>query len=236
MSKRYTLTAQKRERAGKGIARTLRRENQIPAVIYGDNKSPELISLNFNPVKVEYMKGHMSTNLCDLDVAGQKTLVLARDIQIHPVSDKIEHIDFLRVGPKTKIRVSVPVHVINQEQSPGIKNKGVLNLVEHEIELLCNASEIPEEIQIDLKELNIGQSIKIKDIQLPNGAKAANQSRNFTIATIVEPTEYTEVEITAPVSDAEVAAAAAAAAGGAAPAAGAKAAAPAAKADDKAKK
>ncbi len=210
MSKRYALTAQKREKAGKGIARTLRREDKVPAVIYGDNKSPELIALEGNPIRVEYVKGHMSTNLCDLTVDGTKVLVLARDIQIHPVTDKVEHIDFLRVGPKTKIHVSVPVHFVNENNCPGIKNKGVLNVVRHDVELLCNAVDIPEAIEVDLKDLDLGHSIKITDIKLPNGAKPAIKGRDLTIVTMAAPTDYVENEITAPVSDADAAAAAAA--------------------------
>ena len=98
MSKNYTMTAAVRERAGKGVARSLRRESQVPAVIYGDNKEPVKISLPANAINIEFYKGHMFTNLCDLDVDGQKHLVLARDVQLHPVSDVVEHVDFLRVS------------------------------------------------------------------------------------------------------------------------------------------
>lgn len=208
MSKNYALTAQKREKAGKGIARTLRREDRVPAVIYGDNKAPELISLAGNPVRVEFAKGQMSTHLCDLTVDGQKILVLARDIQIHPVTDQVEHIDFLRVGPKTKIHVSIPVHFVNEDVCPGIKEKGVLNVVRHDVDLVCNAVDIPEFLAVDLKELKVGQSIKITDVQLPKGAASNMKGRDLTIATIVAPTDYVENEITAPISDEQAAAAA----------------------------
>lgn len=225
MSKTYALTAQKRERAGKGVARALRREDRVPAVIYGDNKEPSLISLGANQVKVQYMKGGMTTHLCELDVEGSKVLTLARDIQVHPVSDKIEHVDFMRVSAKTKIAVSVPVHFLNQDNCPGIKNKGILNVVRHDLELLCSATDIPEFVEVDLKSLEIGDSVKISDIKLPNGAQPASRGKDkdLTIASIVEATDYVENEITGPQSDEEVAAAAAAAAGGAAPAKGAPA-------------
>src|SRR5690606_36408414 len=129
MTKHYALSAEKRDRAGKGVARALRRENKIPAVIYGDSKDAENIALPVKAVTMEYHKGHMFTNLCDLEVEGKKTLVLVRDIQIHPVSDNVLHVDFLRVTPKTTITVSVPVHFTNEEEWPGLKAKGTLNVV-----------------------------------------------------------------------------------------------------------
>lgn len=208
MSKKYTLAAQKRDRAGKGVARALRREDKVPAVIYGDNKPPVMISLPANPVRLEFMKGHMKTNLCELKVDNETVLTLVRDIQCHAATDKIEHIDFMRVSPKTKIHVKVPVHFINQETCPGLKAKGVLNVVEHEIDLVCAASDIPETIDIDLANLQIGQDIKISQVNLPKGSKPKVHDRDFPVCAIVEPTVYTEVEITAPASDAEVAAAA----------------------------
>lgn len=229
MSKKYTLAAQKRDRAGKGVARALRRENRVPAVIYGDNKAPILISLEENPLRLEHMKGHMTTNLCELKVGNENVLTLVRDIQLHAVTDKIEHVDFMRVSPKTTIHVKVPVHFINQDVCPGLKAKGVLNVVEHEVELICKASDIPEAIEVDLSKVEIGGDVKISDVKLPSGAKPKIHDRDFPIASIVEPTVYTEVEITAPASDAEVAAAAA---GGDAAKAGDKKAEPA-KADDK---
>ncbi len=218
-SKRYALAAAKRERAGKGIARQLRRENRVPAVIYGDNKEPVLISLPEKELRLEHQKGHLFTNLCELDVEGEKVLALARDVQVHAVTDKIESADFLRVGPKTKTVVEVPVHLTNDEKCPGVKNGGVLNIVSHTVELLCSVTDIPEAIEVDLSNVNLGDSLKLADIQLPKGAEQAHKGRDVTLVTIVAPTEYTENEITAPASDAEVAAAA----GAAAPAKDAKA-------------
>lgn len=191
MSKKYALAAQKRDRAGKGVARALRRENKVPGVIYGDSKEPVMISMEANPVRLEYLKGHMNTNLCELKVDNETILTLARDVQLNPVTDRVEHIDFMRVTPKTKLHVKVPVHFINQETSPGMKAKGVLNVVEHEIDLVCLANDIPEAIEVDLGNLNIGGHIHINDITLPKGAKAKND-RNFAIASIVEPTVYIE--------------------------------------------
>ncbi|PZP55321.1 MAG: 50S ribosomal protein L25 [Micavibrio aeruginosavorus] len=211
-SKRYALAAQKRERAGKGIARQLRRENRVPAVIYGDNKAPVIISLPEKETRLEYHKGHIFTNLCEIDLEGEKILALVRDVQLHPVSDKIESVDFLRVGPKTKTTVHVPVHFTGYETSPAGKSGGVLNVAYHELELRCVVTDIPEAVEIDLSSANIGDSVHMADVKLPKGAESPSKE-NITIASIVSPKEFVEAEITAPESDAEVAAKAAAAAG-----------------------
>lgn len=218
MSQKYALKAQKRERAGKGIARSLRRENQVPAVIYGDNKAPVMISLPEKELRLEYYKGHIFTNLCELDVEGEKVLALARDIQTHTVTDKIESADFLRVGPNTKTTVEIPVHVINQDKCLGLKNKGVMNFVNHVVELRCPVTAIPDAIEVDVAALNIGDSIKLSEVTLPKGVDMPRTAKETTLVTIVAPEEYKEEEITAPTSDAEVAAQKAAAAGAKAPA------------------
>jgi large subunit ribosomal protein L25 len=196
----------------------------VPAVIYGDAKEPVLISLNDNQINLEYRKGHMYTSLCDLSVDGQKQLVLARDVQLHPVSDRVEHVDFMRVTPKTKIVIDVPVHFINHDDCPGLKEKGVLNIVLHEVELVCSAMSIPDSIDVDLTGKKLGEAVRISDAKLPEGVKPVS-TRDFAIATLQIPRAYVEQEVTAPTSDE----AAAAAAGGAAPAAGAAAPAAAAK-------
>lgn len=208
-SKRFALAAQKRERAGKGIARQLRRDNRVPAVVYGDNKAPVLISLPEKETRLEYHKGHIFTHLCEIDVEGEKVLALVRDVQLHPVSDKIESVDFLRVGPKTKTTVQVPVHFVNYETSPAGKSGGVLNVAYHEVPLRCVVTEIPETIEIDMGKANIGDAIHLSEITLPKGAEATSKD-DIAIATIVEPKIYTEEEVTAPASDADVAAAKAA--------------------------
>jgi len=227
MTKHYTLSAAKRERAGKGVARTLRRDHKIPGVVYGDNKTPVTISLPLKEVTLEHLKGHMYTNLCDLSIDGAKELVLARDVQLDPVTDRVIHVDFMRVTPKTTITVGVPVEFLNQENCPGIKDKGTLNVVRHELELICLATNIPEAVEIDLTPYKIGDAIKINDIKLPAGTKAVT-GRDLTIATIVPPRLLLEEEDAINAAKAEAAAAAEAEA-----AAKAEAAAPA---DDKAKK
>lgn len=225
MSKNYALTASKRERAGKGVARALRRENSIPAVIYGDHKEPLMISMPIKEVSLRFGQGGMKTHICDITVDGKKETVLARDVQLNPVTDRIEHVDFMRVGPKTKLTVHVPIHFTNQEISPGIKSKGVLNIIHHDLELRCAAGDIPEALEIDLSAADLGDGLKLSAIKLPKGSEImGHKGDDITIATIVAPT----------VKAVDEAAAATAAAGAAAPAAAA--AAPAAAAKPAAKK
>lgn len=204
MTKHYALSAAKRDRAGKGVARALRREAKIPGVIYGDAKEAVSIELPVKEITLEYMKGHLFTNLCDLNVDGSKNLVLVRDLQIHPVSDRILHVDFLRVTNKTTIKVSVPVHFINEEKSPGMKAGGALNIVCHDLELVSLANNIAEFVEVDLDGLEIGDTVKISNIKLPAGAKSASE-RDITVATIAAPRKLLEEE---PVAEAAAAPAA----------------------------
>lgn len=213
MSKNYALTASKREKAGKGVARSLRRENKIPAVVYGDNKPPVMISMPIKDVSLRFQQGGMKTHICDLTVDGEKLTVLARDIQLNPVTDRIEHVDFMRVGAKTKLTVHVPIHFTNQETCPGIKAKGVLNIVHHDIELRCAAGDIPEALEIDLSSAEIGAALKLSAIKLPKGAEImGHKGEDITIATIVMPVVKEEVAPAAAAAAAPATAAAAPAA------------------------
>lgn len=181
------MTAEKRDGSGKGIARALRREDKVPAVIYGDNKEPVTIALGANDTNVEYNRGHMMTTLCELDVDGEKHQVLARDVQLHPVTDNVLHVDFLRVTAKTKIAVEIPVHFINEEKSPGLEKKGILNVVRHSVELLCSATNIPDHVDVNLEGKEMGASVNVSDAALPEGTKPVIDDRDFTIATIMAP-------------------------------------------------
>jgi large subunit ribosomal protein L25 len=215
MSKNYALTAIKRERAGKGVARALRRENSIPAVIYGDHKEPVMISMPIKDVTLRFQQGGMKTHICDLTVDGKKETVLARDVQLNPVTDRIEHVDFMRVGPKTKLVVHVPIHFTNQEVSPGIKAKGVLNIVHHDLELRCAAGDIPEALEIDMSAVDLGDAMKLSAIKLPKGAEImGHKGADITVATIVAPT----VKAADDAADAATSAAASAASAASAPA------------------
>lgn len=194
MPRQYAMTATKREQAGKGAARSLRREGKIPAVIYGDKKEPVKVTLDMNTVNVEYNKGQMFTTLCNMDVEGDKHLVLARDIQLHPVTDVVEHADFLRVTDKTKIAVSVPIKLINEDKSPGLRDKGVLNVTRFEVEIVCKATNIPDEIEVNLDGKEQGDSINASDAILPEGSKFVIDDRNFTIAVLNAPKTMEELE------------------------------------------
>lgn len=194
MSKNYALSAANRDRAGKGVARALRREGRVPAVIYGDHKEPITISVPSNDINVEYRKGQMFTTLCDLDVDGKKHLVLARDVQLHPVTDVVLHADFLRVTPKTTITVSVPVKFINEYKSPGLKQGGVLSVVRYDVELVCGAMNIPECLEVNFEGKEQGDAIKVSDANMPEGATPAISDRDFTIATIQAPKRAAAVE------------------------------------------
>ncbi len=202
MANTYQLAAQTRDRAGKGIARALRRDNNIPAVIYGDNKEPVLISLSSQDIELEYHKAHMFTSLCDMKVGSDKVSVLARDIQVHPVTDRVVHVDFLRVTKKTKIAVQVPVHFTNQDDCVGLQHQGVLNVVRHDVELMCSATHIPEFVELDMTKFEIGDSLKMSDVNLPDDAHST-ADRDVTIATLIAPRVEEEPEDDAETAEGE---------------------------------
>ncbi|WP_181703225.1 50S ribosomal protein L25/general stress protein Ctc [Chthonobacter albigriseus] len=184
MAQTYELKASARDRVGKGSARALRREGLIPAVIYGDKQAPLSIALNANEVSKKLHAGGFLTHVATIDVGGEKIRVLPRDYQTDPVKDFLIHVDFLRVTANSKITVDVPVHFLNQDTSVGLKRGGVLNIVRHEIELEVSPDAIPEFIEVDLKDADIGDSIHISAIKLPEGAIPTIRDRDFTIATI----------------------------------------------------
>jgi large subunit ribosomal protein L25 len=188
-AKNIAMTAQKRDGTGKGVARSIRRENKVPAVIYGNNQSPVTITLDAKDITLEYHKGHLFTTLMDIDVDGTKELVLARDVQTHVVKDNILHVDLLRVSSKTKIAVMIPVTFINEDKSPALKDRGIINTVRHEVELMCQATNIPETLEVDLDGKEYGDSVNMSDATLPAGSTPVISDRDFTIATIVEPRE-----------------------------------------------
>jgi large subunit ribosomal protein L25 len=236
-----TISAEARDRAGKGPAREARRNGRVPAVIYGDKKEPTLISLDPKQIDKLIHKKTFYATLLDLDLAGTKHRVLPRDVQFDPVTDRTLHIDFQRIGKDTKVHVNVPVVVKNELASPGLKRGGVLNLVRHEIEFICSPEAIPQAIEVDLTGLEIGGSIHSSALKLPENATIAVRERDFTVVSIGAPTglkaeQQEAAEKAAAAAATPAAGAAAPAAGAAAPAAGgAKAAAPAAKAAEKKK-
>jgi large subunit ribosomal protein L25 len=207
------IAAETRGRAGKGTARAARRAGRIPAVVYGDKKAPETISVDRTALVKEINRGHFFNRLFEIEVNGGKQSVLARDVQFDPVSDQPVHVDFLRVAKDARIRIFVPVSFVESEASPGIKRGGVLNVVRHEIEFYCPVETIPEAITISIAGREIGDSIHISAVTLPEGVRPVIADRDFTIATIAAPTLLVEAEE-------KPAAAAVPAEGEAAPAAG----------------
>ncbi len=180
----YELKAEAREQVGKGSARAVRRDGKVPAVIYGDKQPPLAIALSYKEIFYKIHGGGFLTTVATIDVDGKKIQVLPKDYQLDPVRDFPMHVDFLRVGKNTLVSVDIPVHFINEEKSPGIKRGGVLNVVRHEVEFLCLANAIPEFITIDLDGTEIGQSLHISSVKLPEGVKPVISDRDFTIATI----------------------------------------------------
>ena len=187
MSYNTTISAEQRERVGKGSARAARRAGLIPAVIYGDKKNPVGITMESREVTRIVHQPGIFGRLLEIDVAGTKSTVLTRDIQFHPVSDNIMHMDFLRVSQSATVAVAVPVEFINDDKCPGIKIGGVLNVVRYEVELNCPATAIPEKITVDLDGVKIGDSIHISAIPLPDGVTPTITDRDFTVATLASP-------------------------------------------------
>ncbi|HXK53514.1 MAG TPA: 50S ribosomal protein L25/general stress protein Ctc [Hyphomicrobiales bacterium] len=187
MSNVVELKATARERVGKGAARATRRAGLIPAVIYGNKQSPTAIAIDRKELTRLLGTGHFLTTLFAIDVDGTKTRVLPRDVQFDPVRDFPVHVDFLRLGEHTRLDVAVPVHFINEEASPGIKRGGVLNIVRHEVELSCLADMIPDHLVADLTGLDIGDSLHISAISLPEGVTPTITDRDFTVATVAAP-------------------------------------------------
>lgn len=188
------LAAEPKQRAGKGAARAERRAGRVPAVIYGAKKDPVMITLEPRDLQRELTGGSFFSTIYDVGVEGKNERVLPRDLQLHPVTDRPMHVDFLRVSATTKVTVEVPVIFVNDDNVPGIKRGGLLNVVRYAVEVSCNADSIPGEFQIDLEALNldIGDSVHASDLSLPEGVELTITDRDFTIATIAAPTVVAE--------------------------------------------
>lgn len=188
MSDTLTLSAETRDRVGKGASRALRREGRVPAVIYGNNQEPLSIHLEERALIKALNTGHFFNSVIMIEGAGGKPVrTLAKDAALDVVSDRPVHVDFLRISEHAKVTVNVPVVFADEDASPGLKKGGVLNIVRHELELVCDAAEIPSEITISLKGLEVGDSLHISAVTLPKGVESAIDDRDFTIATIVAP-------------------------------------------------
>jgi large subunit ribosomal protein L25 len=186
------MEAQPRDRVGKGAARATRRDGRVPCVIYGDKKDPTLISVDPKALFMQLREPGFFIRQFEIKVNGEAQRVLPRDVQYDPVTDVPLHVDFLRINDRTKVYVEVPVQFINEEESPGIKRGGVLNIVRHEVEVVCAAGDIPDIFVADLAGLDIGDSVHISNINLPDGVTPTITDRDFTIAGIAAPTVVAE--------------------------------------------
>jgi len=206
MSEALTLPAEARERAGKGASRALRRDGRVPAVIYGGKEEPLAIHVEAKELRRQLGTGHFMNSIVMVEVGGKQVRTLPKDVAFHPVSELPLHVDFLRLAKDAKVEVHVPVVFINEEASPGLKKGGVLNIVRHELDLICESDKIPDEIVLDVTGLEVGDSIHISHVTLPAGSVSAITDRDFTIATIVAPSalrsEVGDTE-TAPAAEAE---------------------------------
>jgi large subunit ribosomal protein L25 len=178
------IMASERPGAGKGAARTVRREGKVPGVIYGEKQEPETIALDFSELRKLMQKGKFLSTVFEINVDGKKSRVLPREVQLDPVKDLPIHVDFQRVGASSHVRVSVAMRFINEGLSPGLKRGGVLNIVRHDVEVTCPPDRIPDFFEFDLTGVEIGRSIHISAVNMPEGVRPTILNRDFTIATI----------------------------------------------------
>lgn len=187
MSDQLTLAAETRDRGGKGASRDLRRNGRVPAVIYGNKQDPVSIHVEEKALVRQLMTGHFMNSVVMVEVGGKPVRTLPKDVAFDVVTDRPIHVDFLRISEHAKVTVAVPVVFADEEEAPGIKKGGVLNVVRHELELVVDAANIPSEVTISLKGLEVGDSLHISAVTLPKGAESAIDDRDFTIATVVAP-------------------------------------------------
>jgi large subunit ribosomal protein L25 len=185
MSEMLCLAAVERVGTGKGAARTLRRKGLVPAIIYGKNREEIRISLPEKELAVQYKKGGFTATLMEVEVDKKKHRVLARQIQRHPVTENIEHVDFIYVQKNVPVLVKVRLKLLNEDKSLGVKRGGMLNLVKREIAVLCEPDLIPARIEIDVAKMNIGDSIRVKQVVLPQGVTMPTEGQDVVVLTIV---------------------------------------------------
>ena len=178
------LSAQPRERTGKGAARAVRRTGRVPAIIYGGENEPRLITLEPRELARALARPGFLATLVDVTIDGAAERTVPREVQYHPLSDAALHVDFMRVAPGSRVTVTVPVMFINHEQAPGLRRGGILNIVRHGVELNAAVDNIPDRLVVDLAGLEIGDSVHISAVTLPEGARPTITGRDFTIATI----------------------------------------------------
>lgn len=192
MSTTITLTASSRTLSGTGGARAVRSSGMVPGIIYGNKKDPEMISIDPKALMTECLQPGFFSRLYSVAIDGKEQEVLAKAVQFHPVTDRPIHVDFMRISKGAKVHVFVPITFINEDKAPGIKRGGVLNIVHHNLELICPAQAIPAKLTIDLTGCDINQTIHLDALALPLDVVPAHPERDNTIATIVAPTVMEE--------------------------------------------
>ena len=192
--KEINLEVVNREKIGKSNSKNLRNDGKVPAIIYGDKKESNCIFLECLDIMKEMSKTGFFSTVFNLNINKKKIKVLPREVQTDPLNNKPIHIDFLRVTPESKINISVPIIFINEDESPGLKSGGVLNTVRRDIDLICKIKNIPEKLEANLKDLEVGRVVHMSDIILPEGVLPVIADRDFTIATIAAPTIMTVEE------------------------------------------
>ena len=177
-----------------GSTHSLLSRGMVPGIIYGKDSEPKKIALEDKILKKLMNTGAFYSTIIDIDIDGKVEKILPKQLQYHPVNDKLIHFDFLRVQENTKVTVEIPVEFLNQEKCPGLKKGGVLNTVRRLIELSCNANNIPSKLEFDLIESEIGDAVKISNINLPDGVTPTITDRDFVVATLVPPTVEVETK------------------------------------------
>ncbi|HVY07098.1 MAG TPA: 50S ribosomal protein L25/general stress protein Ctc [Burkholderiales bacterium] len=221
------VNAMPRSQQGTGASRRLRGQAKVPGIIYGGDVPAQNIELDHNSLYHQLKQEAFHASILSMNVEGKKDRVLLRDVQMHPWKQMILHVDFQRVSANKKIHMSVPLHFINAAIAPGVKTGGgIVSHVMNEIDITCLPDDLPEFVEVDLQNLELGHSVHIADLKLPKGVESVQQVRgdNAVVATVQVPRAIVEPEPTAAVAAEGAVAEGAAAAAGAAPAAGAAAA------------
>ena len=195
MASYVTIEAEAREHAGKGAARATRRQGRVPAVIYGAKQAPTMISVDPKTVLREIHRGGWRSRLFEINLDGQTTRALIRDVAVHPVTDAPEHVDFQRLAPGEKMKIAVSVHFSNDATSPGIKRGGMLNVVRHTVECYVDPDNVPANFDADLGGMEINDNLRWSNLKGTDGIRPVIQDRDFVIATVAAPTKMPDVVV-----------------------------------------
>ncbi|MBT4989486.1 MAG: 50S ribosomal protein L25/general stress protein Ctc [Rickettsiales bacterium] len=201
MSKLFVIEAEKREAKGKAAAKILRRDKKIPGVVYGSGIDPVKITVDHKSLTKRYLEGHFKTQICQIEVGGQKIKTLPKIVNLHPVSDEIVHIDFFKPNRKYKLKLLIPIHFLNEDKCIGIKTGGVLNVASREVEILCTIDNIPESFDLDIETLEIGSTIHQSAIKLPEDVEFSDKENDPAVISAAHPVAEVEEEEEASVDD-----------------------------------